>query len=79
MALCLIFATFGLLAALIAFERGRSPLGWFLGGFLVGPLALLVSALPARASPGRFVQCRACLGIVREHAQVCRHCGTGLD
>lgn len=79
MALCLVLATFGLLAALIAAERGRSPLGWFVGGLLVGPFALLVSALPNKVSPGRFAKCPACLEIVREQAQICRYCGTALD
>lgn len=79
MALWLVLATFGLLAALIAAERGRSPLGWFLGGLLVGPFALLVSALPARVCPGRFTRCRSCLEIVPEQAQKCRYCGTALD
>jgi len=41
---------FALGAAAIAHDKGRAAYGWMLAGLCVGPLALAVILLPARAS-----------------------------
>jgi hypothetical protein len=70
---------FGMIAALVAADKGRSPIGWFVTGFLIGPFSLAVIALPRKLAAGRFAECPACLEIVREDAAVCRHCGTEFE
>ena len=70
---------FGVIAALAAAEKGRSPVGWFVTGFLVGPFSLAVLALPRKLRAGRFSECPACYEIVREDASVCRFCGTEFE
>ncbi len=70
---------FGVMAALVAGEKGRNPLLWFLTGFLIGPFSLIVAVLRPRAVAGRFAECPACLEIVRDQARVCRFCGTAFE
>ena len=58
----------------VASGRGRSGLGWFLLGFIFGPLALLtVWALPSRITV--FYMCRAPVSAL---ARKCPHCQTML-
>lgn len=70
---------FGVIAALVATEKGRSPIGWFFTGFLVGPFSLAVIALPRKLRAGRYSECPACFEVVREDASVCRYCGTEFE
>lgn len=79
MMLLVVAIMFGMMAAVIATEKGRSAIGWFLTGFLVGPFSLAVLALPRKQRVGRFVECPACLEVVREEASVCRYCGTEFE
>jgi len=66
---------FGVVASILAFERGRNSLGWFLAGLFIGPFALVVALLPRAPREGRFVRCPACLEVIRVDAAVCRFCG----
>ena len=66
---------FGVVSSLLAFERGRNSLGWFLAGLFIGPFALVVALLPRAPREGRFARCPACLEAIRADAAVCRFCG----
>jgi hypothetical protein len=74
----LVAHVFGCVAAIIAHERGRSRLGWFTAGFVVGPFALTVALLPRVARPGGYVRCGACREAVQPEALACRYCGAEL-
>jgi len=70
---------FGLVAATVAYDRGRNIIGWFLAGLLIGPFGLAVVVLPRRPKLGRYAECPACLEVVRDEATVCRFCGTAFE
>ena len=67
---------FGVVSGIVARSKGRSSLGWFVAGLLIGPFALVVAVLPAKPKEGRLIQCPACLEVIRDEARVCRHCGS---
>jgi hypothetical protein len=70
---------FGVVSGMAARSRGRSLLGWFVAGLLIGPFALIVALLPARPRQGHLVTCPACAEVIRYEATVCRFCGTHLE
>ena len=70
---------FGAVAATLAAAKGRSLLGWFFAGAVIGPFALVVIALPTVAKAGRFDECPVCFEIIRHEATLCRHCGTAFE
>ena len=74
-------------AAVVASDKGRSPIIWFMLGVLLGPIGLLLSFLPrprpeiveGRArSIGLLVPCPACGKDVWAKAPACPHCGEAL-
>jgi len=71
-------ATFALTAALIAHSKGRSAFGWFLSGFVIGPFALIVAALPPLAENGGYMNCPYCREVVRADVRVCCHCKSDI-
>jgi len=75
----LVTIIFGVVSALVARTRGRSVLGWFLAGLILGPFGLIVVALPPRPKEGEFVRCPACCEVVRAEATLCRFCGSHLE
>jgi hypothetical protein len=69
----------GLVAAYTASQKGRSGLGWFFIGALLGPFGLVFFFLPepaAKTSEGRSCPGCAC----RNHADdvFCQQCGQRL-
>lgn len=77
--LWLVSMIFGMTAAAIARGKGRSGLGWFLGGLLIGPFALVVAALPPAVREGSYAQCPACQEVIRSGATLCRFCHSVID
>lgn len=73
--------------AVIAANKGRSTLGWFVLGFLFGPFALLVVAVLSRnehaqvrrgLQSGDLRTCPFCAEPVRVEATRCRYCNSDL-
>lgn len=79
-----IWILFGCVAAVIANGKGRSGCGWFILGCLLGPISLIVAALPstvtgiAPPTPETHVKCPDCREFVLRDAKVCKHCGCKL-
>ena len=69
---------FGGVSGILAYNKARNALGWFIAGCLVGPFALVVALLPMGLKPGVTRKCPACSETVRSDAQVCRFCHTDL-
>ena len=69
---------FGMVSATIAHYKGRSRLRWFLVGFFLHVLGLVVVFLPMAIKPGVTKQCLNCAEIVKAEARRCRYCGAVL-
>jgi len=69
---------FGGISALLAHQKARNALGWFLAGCLIGPFALVVVFFPLALKPGVTKMCPACSETVRMEAQICRYCQSDL-
>lgn len=70
----LICTVFGIAAALIAHNKARNALGWFVAGFLLGPFSLVVAVLPLALREGQTKRCPQCFEIIQDRAQLCKHC-----
>ncbi len=75
----LITVVFASIAALIAYDKGRNVLAWFVAGFFLGPFGLAVTILPPKPKRGQYAECPACLEVVKYDAAVCRFCGTEFE
>ena len=69
---------FGVIAALIARQKGRSELRWFIVGFLFHVIGLIVLFLPPVTKAGITKKCPKCAEIIKAEAKVCRFCGREL-
>jgi len=78
----LIWCLFGMVAAILATQKGRSGFGWFLLGVLIGPFALIVALLPSREDQSRhdalrygqaagYRKCPSCAEAIRAEAVKC--------
>lgn len=67
----------GIGAAAIASSKGRSVFGWLIGGFLLGPIGLLLVGLMGKPAPDESTlrKCPHCAELILKEAKVCKHCG----
>ena len=86
--IALIWVGCGVAASLIAASKGRTGCGWFLIGFLFGPLgllaALIISPDPAHniesgLSSGQLRRCPRCAEPIHHSATICRYCQSSVD
>lgn len=84
MEILIIWLLFGIVCAVIASNKGRSGLGWFLIGVLLGPFGLILALVVSKnveavenasLSSGEMKKCPHCAELVKREAIKCRFCG----
>ncbi len=70
----LICTVFGVATSVVAHNKARNALGWFIAGFLLGPFGLIVAVLPLALKDGKTKLCAQCSEVIRDQALLCRHC-----
>jgi len=75
----------GIIAAVIYQSKKRSGLAGFAGGFLLGPLGILLAVLSPTYDAtqddlraGKLRKCPKCAELVKSEASICRYCGAEL-
>lgn len=71
-------AVAGIVGAILARPKGRSPILWFILCAIVPLLVIAIALLPALAAKGYNKKCPYCTEIIKEDATVCKYCGMGL-
>ncbi len=82
----LVWLLFGIASAMVAGRKGRSGIGWFLLGTLLGPFALPFAFLSSdltknsteAAEASSSKSCPHCAERIKIEAKVCRFCGRDI-
>ncbi len=66
----------GLITAFIAQSKGRSGCLFFLLGFLLGPIGIIIALImPGSPPPRKLKKCPSCGAMIPEDALKCPRCG----
>ncbi len=68
----------GIVGAILARHKGRSPILWFMLCTIVPLLIIAIFLLPSVVAKGFTKKCPHCAEIIKENATVCKYCGIGL-
>ncbi len=74
----ILVAVAGIVGAILARPKGRSPILWFLLCAIVPLLVIAIAMLPSVIAKGFTKKCPHCAEIIKEDATVCKHCGMGV-
>ena len=67
----LVWVVLGLIGGYIYSRKGRSAVVGFLGGFILGPIGLILALL----TRSNLKKCPYCAEYIKPEAKVCKHCG----
>lgn len=74
----------GIGSALVASNKGRNSFGWFLIGFLIGPMGFILSLIISKNTKvleenaiqnSELKICPYCAELIKYQAKICKHCG----
>jgi hypothetical protein len=68
----------GIVGAILARPKGRSPILWFLLCAIVPLLVIAIALLPSVVSKGITKKCPHCSEVIKEDATVCKYCGMAV-
>jgi len=71
-------AVAGIVGAILARPKGRSPILWFILCAIVPLLVIAIALLPSVVAKGFTKKCPYCAEIIKEDATVCKYCGMGI-
>ena len=74
----ILIAVAGIVGAVLARPKGRSPILWFILCAMVPLLVIAVLMLPSVIARGFTKKCPHCAEIIKEDATVCKYCGMGV-